>query len=437
VLGVGSTAVATSVLARILSPDDFGRFMLFGTIMTFGASVAVFGVNIAGLRFISERLAIADATGARRALRLSVAVCAVASAVLAVLLYFGLSAWGVGLFHDPKVKEFAFYIVASAAGFAVMQVLSELLRGFHDLRFASLLNGPSGGALAMFLFVVSIMACSLLMPLALSQILQLQAVTLGLTIPIGIGCLGWTAWQKLGTERVDSKASLPDLKLSEMLRVCIPLMLTQLLTLTVTQSDIWIGGVTFSKDDLALYAAARRLMIIIAIPAQMALLTVMSSIPTLFFQRRLPELQRMMQSAATVAALPSLAALILLVVAPSFSLGLVYGDFYRSAALPLVILGLGQGIAIWGGTFASYTLAVTGHHNSVLSANAVTATLYLLVGPLVAARFGLIGLATMSALLMALQSLALWALTKKMTGVWSHASVRVWWAGAGGSNVEL
>jgi O-antigen/teichoic acid export membrane protein len=419
ILGVAATVSSSAMLARELSPDDFGRFLLINTIMVFGTVVAVFGLNNAGIRFIAVNLATGDLAAARWSFHLCLLAAGLAAAICCSLMYLGLVTWGDSLFHEPTLRQLAPLIAGCVGLFAGMMLVSELLRGFHELRFASLLNGPSGGSAANCLFI-ALLATSLLFvgrP-TLTRTVLLQFAAVALVLPGGAICLFRTARARWGDAwRGDTRRS--GITIGQLLAVSVPLMLTQVLMATLLQVDLWIASRWFTKSDLALYGAARRMMVLVAIPTQMVALTVLSSIPELYAQGRVSELQLLLQKSATLAGLPSLALTVLLIVAPGWALSILFGNFYAAAAGPLVFLALGQLVATWVGT-AQLVLALTGHHNAGLVVNVISTLAFFLIGPL-AAQGGMLSMAMTSASIMALQSIAFWLLTVRLTGVWTNA----------------
>jgi O-antigen/teichoic acid export membrane protein len=381
----------------------------------------VFGLNGAGVRFIAESLGEGSPRRAREAFNLCITTALTSTCFVSLLSYIALATFGADLFRDEQLQQLAPLIAGCVALFAGMQLTSELLRSFHELRFASLLNGPSGGALSMMLFVGMLTVALCFGRPTLNQVVLLQLVSMAVILPFGIVWLLRTCRRSL--QEYADEASPRLLTLSQLLNVCVPLMLTQLLAIAAGQADLWVGGTSLPKDGLALYGAARRTMVMVALPTQMVGLIVMSSIPDLYAQRRIGDLQRLLQSSAMVAALPSFAALVASLVAPQWILGVLFGDFYRDGATVLMLLGIAQFVASVLGP-ANYALSLTGCHNSGLVIYFVTSVVFFLVGPFAARNWGLTGLAVVSGLTTACQAVALWALARIHLGLWTHAAMR-------------
>src|SRR5262249_16445774 len=153
----------------------------------------------------------------------------------------------------------------------------------------------------------------------------------------------------------------------------------QLLAFATLQLDIWLAGGILSVEELGLYGAAKRSLLIAAMPVQMAMLTIVSLIPRLHAQRRQHQLEQVVRSAATAAAIPSLAAILLLMLFPRQVLTLILGGAYSSAAPALFVMAIGHVVLVLSGN-PQHVLAMTGRHRAVLVVNVLSAVVLLALG---------------------------------------------------------
>jgi O-antigen/teichoic acid export membrane protein len=209
-----------------------------------------------------------------------------------------------------------------------------------------------------------------------------------------------------------------------LLAVAFPLVLTQALSYVTGQADVWIAGATIEHADLALYGAARRLMLLIGMPMQLVNLTVVASIAELRAQGRLPELQKILRSAATMAAVPAVLVWLPLAVFPEQILALLFGEFYGQSATILRILCIGQVIFVFVGA-AELTLMMSGNQRSALAVNCITSVLLLCCGMFLTQRFGAVGLAIAWSTVVSLQCILFSLMARKMIRVWTICDVRL------------
>jgi len=130
--------------------------------------------------------------------------------------------------------------------------------------------------------------------------LTLLVAALTLTAPLALFSLRRIARRTLSTAVNDAAPRTDRDELHSLVPVCVPLMIMGGLSFAAAQADLWIAGTLATGNDVALYAAARRLVVMVAMPLQMVNLTVMSSVPALYFQGRKVELQRLLRLAASI-----------------------------------------------------------------------------------------------------------------------------------------
>jgi O-antigen/teichoic acid export membrane protein len=199
-------------------------------------------------------------------------------------------------------------------------------------------------------------------------------------------------------------------------------LLLNLLAFVSEQIDIWIGEGLLPPSALGMYGVAKRSMLLTAMPVQMAMLTIIATIPRLHAQRKLSDLQALMRGAAGLAAVPSLTALALLVAFPEQALYVLFGGSYAGAAGMIRIMAVGNLVLILSGNPINI-LALTGRHRTVLVVNLLSASVIAIGGPLAAIWFGGYGLAGTSAAALALQNALLWWLARRQSGVWTHVGI--------------
>jgi O-antigen/teichoic acid export membrane protein len=424
--GIGTTVLLNVLLAKLLDPADFGVFMLVASLSAFCSSLGMFGLNGALVRFISENLGLGDRIAAVTVLWRGMRLAFISTGIVAIAAWLVLGTWGEALFGLPDAAWIAAMIAFTMLLLTFSQLIAESLRGFHELRMASLLSGGQSGGLAgnlVFLALLSILVCT--ESPTLNSVLGLNAAALLVVLPLGFIGLRSVTRKIIETTAPQNTTILPagvaTIEYSTLVATCLPLMLVGVASFASTQADVWIAGSCFSHDDLALYTAARRLMLIMAMPLQVAMLTVLASIPQLSSQRRLTELQRLLRSASMVAVVPSLIAISVLLLWGETILSWMFGDFYRGAFQPLLILGVGQVLLAWFG-LAHFTLAMTGRQRPLLIVSLITAAALMICGPLAARKWGINGLAATSASLLVMEAATQWLLTRRLCGVWTHAA---------------
>lgn len=434
--GIAATLAGNILVARLLGPAQFGLFLLISTVISCGAVLAMAGLNEAGLRFIAESLAHGRLSAARAYLAQMVRMLALATPLAVLLITICLV-----FFHGvtARAQQPLLLVGLTAVGLALLAwqtVAAETLRGFHDLRAASLFSGGQGGGPLANLVFLGILALIVALRGRLEAIEAIAALvgSMTLTFPLVLTSLWWTTRKRTTAAQIevnplaaarDEKSDGQTLSVAqrrELFTVAGTLLSIQLLSFASQQFDVWIGGALLSETDLGLYGAAKRSLLLAAMPVQMAMLTVVSSIPHLYALGRRDELQQLLRRSATWAAIPSLAALAALIVFPQPLLSLVFGSSYVEAAPAIWALAAGHLALILCGN-PIHVMAMTGFHRTALVVNALATGVLVIAGPLGALWYGAPGLAAAASASLAVQNGLLWILARRQAGVWTNVGL--------------
>jgi len=420
IVGIAATVASNILAARLLGPGEFGTYLFATTVMALGSLLAMVGLNEAALRFISESLGLSQQARAAAYARRAIGTTVIASVIASVVVT---ASFAVFMFDTQPSLNLVALLALVAVGVVALawqQLGAELHRAYGNLPMASFFSGgQTGGPVSNVVFlgglvVAAAMAASVTSTLALGVAIGSVCVTCPL---VYMSLLATSRPQQLAQPSDESYLSREQGR--ELLAVGGVLMLNQLLAFAAQQLDILIAGGMLSSVDLGLYGAAKRSLLIAAMPVQMATLTIVSSIPRMFAQSRLAELEKVVRGAATVAAVPSIIALGLLVLFPGPILSFFLRDSYSQAGSMVVVLAAGYLVLTLSGN-PQQVLTMTGRHRAVLAVNLLSAIVLVVVGTIGATFFGATGLAAGSAASLIVQNGVLWWLARRELGIWTH-----------------
>lgn len=421
IVGIFATLASNIMAARLLGPAGFGVYVLVTTMIAFGGILGMAGLNEAGLRFVSERLSALQGGAASAYLRRVFQVLLVTSLLSAIAMAASMMVYFLIAGQSPRPWIILFTSLGVAV-LAIQQVTAEMLRGYADLRGASLFSGgQTGGPLSNLVLLTGLGIAML----TVGELSPLSAVTLTVasicvTAPVAIWMIVRISHRSANhTGEPASHCHLSQAEHRQLLSVAIILMLNQLLAFASQQLDIWMGGALLPTAELGLYSAAKRSLLLAAMPIQMAMMTILPSIPRLHSKGQAKRLQQLVRSTASIAAVPSIAALVALAMFPGPILRIIFGGEYSGAAPTVIVLCAGYLVLALLGN-ATAVLTMTDHYRAVLMVNLLAAVVLLAVGSLGAYWYGTVGLAVGSSASMAFQNGVLWWLTRKCIGVWTH-----------------
>ena len=419
-----------AVLARDLHPADFGVFVLLLSLAGVASLVGVLGINRSIIRLLVPA---EDAEQSESILRWGVTVTMASGSVVGGLVGV------VVLFFLPTTTTGTPGTLALASGTIVVLrclhlVLAEAARGFHERVWANLFGGIAGGPLPHLVFLGTLLAARAGAEVGLDLVLVLYAVSYAIALPflfrkvfaLARGVEGGdlsTRCESSGSTTGTRDETRTFRSNGDLLTLGIPLMLTQVCGLAMSQADIWIAGAMAAPAVIAGYAAAQRLLGLLTIPLQVAGTAIINFVPEYSREGR-DRLQRMVGLASLAGGIPGTLLTVCFLLFAESILGLVFGEQYTGSALILRILVVGQFVCLVTGP-CEILLMMAGGERMALRVNYCAAASLLLLGPLGILLWGMTGLAIAIACVTSIQNLANWYFAHRLLGVWTHLGANV------------
>ncbi len=407
-----SVLATNALLARLLAPQELGAYFLAFSLALFGAQAGTLGLNQAVWRFVAESLGSNQPERARRAVTLIVNLGAFGAIGVgfAYLLFGGFLAGEV--FHSQALIAVTGLVAGWMTVMTLQLLLSETFRGFYDYYFATIFGSMATWAI--------LTACLGLLWLLKGQTNLTTVMLLAIGSGLGISILAsWVLSRKLAPLPLNGGRS--KVRVGEILRVALPLLVANLTLIAITQADLWVLAAFRPQDEVAIYGAAARVVLLVALPLLVVNAVVPPLIAEMHAQGKTRQLERAIRSMVTLAFMPTLAALLSFVLLGSTVLGLVYGEYYREGAAVLVILSMGHLVNAWVGPCGT-VLIMTGHQSTMMAITILTlafvfgGTLWIVQG------YGAPGVAGVASASMILQNALALLLARKQTGLWTHVN---------------
>lgn len=422
VLSVGAFAATHFLLARLLDPETYGAFVLVWSVVFFAATMGALGLEQGAVRLISEELArgrfdLLPRTAAR------VLRWGAVGAVTVALVYLGAHRWlARRLFDAPALLPLAWPIALWIVAAVLQRLVTEILRGLKDIRLAALFGPVSSiGIVASAALLTGVAALGAAGAGSLRAVVLLTATVIASTAALGGAALAVRLSVLSGPRAArGSEAAAPAGSPPALASLAWPLLGVSLLISLRVQLDVWLVGTFADTSDVALFGAARRLATLVPAPlliANAALAPLIAEAWAKGGRARTENIARIGATAATLAAAaPALLALLL----PGALLAVLFGDYYAAGAPVLVLLVAGQLLNVAAGPNL-LTLIMRGRERAALVGVAVPAAALLGFGPLLAASWGILGVAAGSAAALVLQNLLVATMLRLRLGLRTHA----------------
>jgi len=415
------------LLARLLGPANYGYFAVISSVSIVAGFVATLGVNRALLKYIalhSVRRSINELALRQRlavhVLRVSLPAVGIVTAVVLVDV--------VGFRGTPRLA-LTVAVAALVALSGLQLVMADALRGHRHRVAAAFLEGQSGGAISFVALTV------VLLPfvghrIGLTTATALNVLAYALVLPIWWRFLR-RRWRRVSREgrraqRLERRRP-PDQRQPwerSFLVLALTLMGTQITTFAASQADLWVVGATVPATDLSLFSAAFKLITVIGMPLYAARLALTPSVVALYSSGRIGELQSVTRRAASVAMIPALLSLALIVAEPRDLMTWIFGAGYAGGSQVLVWLTIGQAVNGLTG-ICGVVLAMTGYQRDALVIGLAAVAVKLAIGVPVALSSGIVAYAAVTSITTAAMNVAYLLFVRLRIGIWTFPSLRL------------
>ena len=404
-----SGLLVSATLSHLLSIAELGSFFLASSMVGIGVLVAQFGLNQAALGMVSRAIGDGQPEKAKAVVMKVVLLGAIGAITVAIVLFLGLGEWTALVVLKSSLTA---SIVSLLAAWVVVQslqnILAEIFRGYRDIRFATLMGGIASGAL--FLLIIGIIFF-VNIHVSLRHVIGIVIGSV-CTAAIGGGIILWQRLREIQKIQIATK---------DVLIVAFPLFVSSI-AYFITQADLWIVSAFRPPEEVAIYGAATRLVLLVSMPLLLVNAVIPPILAELYVHSDHHALQNLLRATATLGGIPAIIMLIVFMIWGSDLLGLIYGAAYREGSLILILLGLGQFVNVWTGS-CGYMLLMAGRQNIIMIIQVVCALMTLMLAINLVKHYGDTGVALAVMMGTAIQNVSMLIAVKRELGIWTHADL--------------
>lgn len=426
VAGIALLLLVNVVVARRLSPAEFGYFLLATHLIFAVGILGRFGLDRSMVRLLAECVATGNKHRLLNSLSSSVRLL-VCSSSLALVVFILLLTVG-GIYRFVPRFDLAMCIVCCAIllGNVTIQLLADYMRGLQSVSCAALFDARASGPVINFVFATLLLGSGVFsVPYRLHGCLVLLLISLSTCVPIAaIAFIRILRQQLRKMGDVNNRDASPEMKTRLLLMLSLPIAASQLIDFLCVYGDIWIAGALTAAEHVAEYGVARRLVQVVAMPLFMANTIVIGQIPAMWARNEKQALSNHLQGMAAVAFGLSVVACVVCWCYPSTLVRVIFGEQYSLASTIVCVLLVGQLVFSWTGSSAQ-VLMMTGHERDVLLTTLVTSICMLACGIVATAYYGIIGLAVSSCIVESAKNLWMWQIALQRTGLATNATLQL------------
>ncbi len=364
------------LLARLISPEEFGLYSIAISIINLCATIALMGLPAYVTREVAVLAETEKWSQLKSLLRFAHLLVFLASALLISVLLLILSFNLIDIFFPWEVVFFGLVIYPI---FAFNQLRAAILRGLHRVVLADipeLLLRP-------FLFFL-ILSLAWYVNIAIDVVNILSTQLLLVVIGLILGSFWLMKYQPLNLKSANSEP----IKL-KLIVITMPFFAITLINTLEGQISLYLLGYLSGVKQAGLFQAANQVATLVSIGLVAVNLPLQSKLAVAWAKNQKNECQRLITETARAGVFISLIGVIAMLFFAKPILGL-YGSEYVEASNALRILALGQIINAVAGSCATLLL-MAGYQKIVIFSVAVAFLLNLSFSYLAIPQYGLIG----------------------------------------------
>ncbi len=422
VLAMGCSFLLTLVLARGLSPSDFGQYNIALSTVAILVNVGTMGMDRTAVRFLSIRIVQNDGAGLRRVLITCIGTVALAAAVVALAFHAVAASVMETWLHAPGLVP-CVGIMAIWLFFATVQgEVTESFRGLNDIRMASLLGGIRSNGMVTAVGVCGAMAVlTFTGKLNLERALWVMVVVAAVIVGVGLARLNVSSRRIAAATQANARPPLP-WTLRQAFGEAWPYWIAAFIVAIQAQGGMWLAGALDTTSNVARFSVAQRLILLLSGPMIIGNMVLPPIIAQLHAAGQIKRMERVIRSVSGLILLPSLALTLALVFGGKVFLQSVFGPFYATAYPMLVILCVGQVFNVATGAWQT-VLPMTGNQRLMLVIS-TSAMVTLLVSGLILGRlYGVMGVAVGVGTSVVVSNLVGMFTVRWRLGLWTFASL--------------
>jgi len=408
---------ANGLLYKVVGQTNFGVYALAFSIATIGGTLSQLGTERAVVKLVAAALGTGLPGRARKTLRIVYSSALIGSLFIALLLVLGLGEFlAVHVFNSSKtatqLSSLIVFVAVWVIAAAFQSLFAESFRAFQSFWLATLFNG----------LVFDIVAVAVFGTIWLRG----GHVALADAILLTIGCITVSllasAW--LLAKRYNALPGEPgDISVREVFDVAWPLLGFNMATFLVgTGVDLWVVGALTNPKDVALYAAASKLVFYVGTAFIIASQVVPPVIAELWAQGKRSQLERSLREVATLAGVPGAIVLLLFVFFGKDILRIIYHPSAEAAATVLAILSIARLYAVVTGN-SGVALQMTGYQRTIFYLTVFTGVCSLSAEIFFGHRYGIAGVAWSTAGAQIMQNTLQLVYARVKLGIWTQAEL--------------
>jgi O-antigen/teichoic acid export membrane protein len=380
-IGAACAFLLNIVIGRMLGVEGAGYYFLALAFTTVIAIVVRLGMDGALLRVSGNENATENWGRLRSGFAKGLTIVGIVSGVASLIVAFGAEEIAIRLFKEPSLAPVLAWMAFSILTYSLMPILAECLKGIGRIRDSMMVAGA----------IYPVMTLVVLWPLV--SLMGIPGAALAYTIGTGVSVLyGGFVWRK-AIPRDTAPSDYPIAALAKSARSI--WVMSVLSSAVLPWAPLFMLGIWHSSDEVGVYGAATRIVMILGFFVMTASTAVSSRYSRLIAAGDIAGLNHLVRRFILIVTLAASPIFLLLTFGGSLVLHLFGADF-AVGGTALAILALGEGTRLLTGS-AGNMLILNGYERDIRNSALVSVAVVLGLAMLLIPTYGGIGAAIASA----------------------------------------
>jgi len=350
IIGIGLSYFFLAYLTNMLGADVAGIFSLSVYALLILTALGTLGFPIALLRF-SAQYGLQNRWANLKRIYVRMAVSSSLVSLLIGVIVYVLSNALAELFLKDAGLSPVFKIIAFAIPFSSLSAINvEAIRGLQKIRASEFIRSVNLGFWSLLFFIL------------LNQFVGYNATNpvMAYTLSVFLTfCISTLHWRSLMANRISTKLEEPHMRISDILRISAPMLLTVLMQFIIEAFGVIILGFFRNPREVGIYAVALKLSTVTGF-ILVAINTIAGpKFAELYWSDKKADLNNIISFTSRIIFWTSAPVLISFVVFPGFFMGL-FGAEFIAGKQALIILSVGQFFNAACGSVGSFLLMTGG-----------------------------------------------------------------------------
>ncbi|NKB37203.1 MAG: oligosaccharide flippase family protein [Gammaproteobacteria bacterium] len=367
-IGFFAGIIISALIARFVTPAEMGNYFLILNLAGLFSILSHFGTPNVLLKHSADAIS-SGKNGMIWTLLIRILVLALLSSItISILLWFFDDVIFRSILNNHELSTFTNYLIFWFVTLGFQAIFTELLRAHKKFFLAACVKSPLSSTLT----ITFITLFYFLSEIDLSLVLIISAAA-----PLASSVIAFFFYyfQLSAEKRVNDSSA--DIQTIQLVKDSFPMLIVGIGAYIGSHSDIWLISFFTDSTQVAYYGAAARLVILAGVTLTIANGVLPPFIAELRQSGDHQQLELLLRKVASIAAIPSVLAMLLFIFLSSEILSFVYGAQYEYAGYILVILSFGQLSSVLVGS-CGYVLIMFGKNKLLMSITVVTTSISLL-----------------------------------------------------------